>query len=123
MAKPKGHFDPEREPPSGGDYPLFPEEPPLPRSTSREAWADLQRSGRLGDKQMEALAIVKDHGPCTGQELQKFASSPSLWKRLSELRRKGHVIEHSKRRCSVTGRKAITWVAAETSTSDVLAAS
>lgn len=46
--------------------------------------------------------------PLTAGEL--FASRPgALWKRLSELRRKGWIEEAETRTCDVSGRRAITW--------------
>ncbi len=45
----------------------------------------------------------------TGQELAKLAKTPGIWKRLSELKRRGLICSLAKRPCKVTGRLSAVW--------------
>lgn len=89
----------------------------MSRETSTEAWHDMRDSELLGKRQREALDIIRSStqyhkGPRTAGEL--FWDSPgSLWKRLSELRTKGFIVECEPRECTVTGKRAITWELAD----------
>lgn len=68
--------------------------------------------GSLGDDQFEAYTAVFYHGPGTAKEIRKHVQScyrDGFHKRLSELRRKGHIKETGVRKCKVTGRAAIVW--------------
>ena len=82
----------------------------LPRSTSRKAYREIVKEGKLGEMQKNALYQISTYGPMTAQELQESCPYwPGIWKRLSELRNLGLIEECGKRRCSVTGKTAIVW--------------
>lgn len=79
------------------------------RETSLAAFQEIQQDGTLGARQKQALEILIQHGPLTGNEVSHKAGLPGLWKRLSELEDLGLVRSVGKRRCAVTGRQAMTW--------------
>lgn len=77
--------------------------------TSMIAWENLIESGKILGRQAEALRILAENGPMTAQELQQRGSRPGLWKRLSELQKKGYVEVLTLRSCSVTGELSKVW--------------
>jgi hypothetical protein len=81
----------------------------LPRQTSIEAYERLVKEGRLGQLQLKVAWLLASRGAMTAQELCREGGHSGLWKRLSELRELGHVVEVGTRKCSVTGREAILW--------------
>lgn len=75
------------------------------RDTSREAWAHLNESGTLAERQLAVLGVLCHREPCTATELEVRGG----WKRLSELERMGLVARGPARACRVTGHRAFTW--------------
>ena len=82
------------------------------RSNSSAAFAHISSTGALGEAQSEVLAALrKAKRPVTGRELAHHKRIDGAWKRLPELERAGAVRRCGSIKCSVTGRKATTWVA------------
>ena len=81
------------------------------QDTSLEAYKSILN--KLGEKQKEVLEIIKAYPSLTNTELaQKLNWSINrVTPRVFELRQLKLVIECMKRNCSITNRKAITWVA------------
>lgn len=81
-----------------------------PRS-SHEAAAGMIASGARTAQQAQALAAVKAHPGCTSHELAERSGMDryALARRLPECEgvKKGEI-----RRCTVSGRSAVTWVLA-----------
>ena len=77
--------------------------------TSVETYAELLASGKLGQRQREVIKALRNHGPMTGQEINRELGNQNGHKRLSELATLGIVVEMAPRYCRVTGRKAIEW--------------
>jgi len=78
-------------------------------STSHEAAAHIE--AKLGELQYNALLAVKKHPGKTALELEQAdgVMRSTYGRRMTELRRKGYIVEVDKRRCSVSGRSACTW--------------
>ncbi len=66
-------------------------------------------SGTLTVRQCEVLALLTEWPGRTAQELQEHTAMRGVWKRLSELRKKGYLVEKGTKKCSITGRNAIVW--------------
>jgi hypothetical protein len=79
------------------------------RETSLQAYAQLVRDGRISKAQLLAWSVLQQHGALTGRELDALAETAGLWKRLSELKRLGLIIEAGIRECRSSGRQALTW--------------
>ena len=84
------------------------------RSTSLEAYRDLQPSlGKRQQKVLRALQHMNSHGDYpTDLELTRFMGyyDPNKVRpRRNDLARLGRVVEHCKRKCTVSGRAAWTW--------------
>lgn len=77
------------------------------RDTSIKAFHEIK--GTLGSLQQEIVKVLNEYGAMTGRELDTYLNHPGAWKRLSELRRMGKVIEIGKRACKITGRTAYLW--------------
>ena len=86
--------------------------------TSVMSYTDLKASGKLGELQQKAYEKLLTIGPSTGQELSTNAAHPGLWKRLSELKKYGLVVEAGKRQCYVTGKTCLVWAAVVSVQSD-----
>ena len=78
--------------------------------TSLEAYEEIKKT--LGTRQLRVLEKL-DYNPTamTNTELSYAMDWPinTITPRIFELRAKGLVIEHEKRKCSITGRMAISW--------------
>ena len=79
------------------------------KKTSRDAYVASEASGALSMRRMQALKVLVEYGPMTGQELCQKAGVAGLYKRLSELEKSGHVKVIGEKNCSVTGIKAMLW--------------
>lgn len=77
------------------------------KDTSIKAFKEIK--GTLGSLQNEIVKVLNQYGAMTGRELDSYLSHPGAWKRLSELKRMGKVIEIGKRPCKITGRLAYLW--------------
>ena len=79
--------------------------------TSRQAWAELQDS--LPERQLEVLDALTElervRGPVTAGELGAASGIVGVWKRFSELERKGFIRRASIRPCRITGRMVTAW--------------
>lgn len=83
----------------------------MSRITSREAIKQLRNEGRISELQQQVLEILRlynGHG-ITAREMVVHGGPTGAWKRLSELARKGWVVEDGIKTCSVTGKRAIAW--------------
>lgn len=85
-------------------------------TNSNLAFKHVSSSGIQADQQAKALAVVKEFGYRTSRELANkvnggVLSHEALHKRLPELRAMGLVRNGDSRVCTVTGRKAQTWIA------------
>lgn len=88
------------------------------RDTSREAYAIEVAAGRIAGKQLMVwtwakAANEKHGGPVTACEfLATKVENINLFRaRIVELRDMGAIEEHGQRRCSITGRRVITYLA------------
>lgn len=81
----------------------------MTRETSRQAIQSARADGTATERQHEALRALIALREATGQELDRHAARPGLWKRLSELKRAGLATECGVRRCAVTGMLALVW--------------
>jgi len=83
------------------------------RETSIEAYKAIRSNGVLGERQLEALALLAVHGPITALDLNTIATAKGytmgLWKRLSELKRLGYVREQGTKVDVISGRRSIVW--------------
>jgi len=81
----------------------------LIRQTSLEAYSRIKKE--LGKRQQEIYDGFLGNGSCTNLELSKFLGIPinQITPRTNELVKQGYVKEYEKRKCSVSGRNAISW--------------
>lgn len=80
------------------------------QETSKKSWDEFKSSeshAKSIKAVIETLEISKY--PLTGREICVSAGIEGLWKRLSEMRRMGIVIEKGKRQCTITGKTSLTW--------------
>lgn len=87
---------------------------PIPRSTSLAAWQGLLTSDKLSKLYREVLRALYHNGPSTAKEIEFHSKKPGIWKRTSELRDTGYIIESSKRKCAITKEVVIEWCLPET---------
>jgi predicted transcriptional regulator len=69
------------------------------------------------DAASQVLALVREFPFRTARELankvnENILTADNVHKRLPELRRAGKVLNANRRRCTITGRTAITWMLA-----------
>lgn len=81
----------------------------MAKKTSLAAILKLTKTGAVADQQMIAWRTLYERRPMTGRELQAVTGIDGIWKRLSELKAIGLVVEHEIKICTVTGRSAIAW--------------
>ena len=81
----------------------------LVKQTSLEAYSRIKKE--LGSRQQEVYDGFLGNGTCTNLELSRSLGIPinQITPRTNELVKLGFVTEDEKRRCSVSGRKAIAW--------------
>lgn len=79
------------------------------RHTSVVAFKKFQASGMAKTRRGEAYAMLYAKSPLTGSELAHECKVPGMWKRLSELKTMGLVIETETRTCRRTGATAYAW--------------
>ena len=79
------------------------------RQTSRDAYDHIKSSGQLKRRMTEAYVCFYNHGPMTGQELNKKMSGDGAWKLCKPLQRREVLREVGVKACSVTGRVATLW--------------
>ena len=77
----------------------------------------LSSSNRNVEAAAKTLALVREFPYRTARELaykinEDVLSADNIHKRLPELRRAGLVANANRRRCTITGRTAVTWVVA-----------
>ena len=80
------------------------------QGTSRDAYYEIKPE--LGDRQRFVLNFLKTQiRPVTNSEISVQLKVPinQITPRIFELRQKGFVVSHGKKRCSVTGRVCLTW--------------
>jgi hypothetical protein len=80
------------------------------RDTSLLAYQDLKP--KLGDKQQSVLILIHAHPDCTDLELtykMGYTDPNKVRPRRKELLDYGLIVESGKRRCSVSGKLALTW--------------
>lgn len=88
------------------------------RDTSAEAYRHIEGLGVLSAMQRKVYEYLLRHGPMTGGELDDRLGGDSgkrghYHKRLSELQEMNAAKEHGQRKCSVTGRRSIVWIATQ----------
>ena len=81
------------------------------RQTSLQAYDHIIDTGKLGRMQQEVFNTLKQFGNMTNTELSGLAGLPinCVTPRMNELVKDGFVEGKQKRRCKITGRKAIEW--------------
>ena len=77
----------------------------------------LSSSNRNVEAAAKTLALVREFPYRTARELaykvnEGVLSADNIHKRLPELRRAGLVFNGQRRRCTITGRSAVTWAVA-----------
>jgi predicted HTH transcriptional regulator len=72
---------------------------------------------RLNHLQEKALASIREYGGLTREQVPEKTeiAAKSIEPRVSELRKKGLIVDSGKRRKNVSGKEAIVWVAVELS--------
>ena len=78
--------------------------------TSTQAWHEFKGSEDYTRARNLVLSVLTEDTPLTGREICAKAGQEGLWKRLREMEREGLVEIRDKRRCQITGKKALTWV-------------
>jgi hypothetical protein len=89
------------------------------RRTSIEAYMAIKESGQLSKCRLEAYEVLFHHGPLTATEVTVRHGVSNGWKRLSELKRFGVILETGVRPCSVTGHNATLWDVTDSSQLDL----
>jgi hypothetical protein len=82
------------------------------RQTSREAYEELCKSGKLRGQQEQVLASIVRYGASTSGELlaKMEIDNVNAWRaRFTELQARGLIAESTVRECKVTGKRAIVW--------------
>ena len=81
----------------------------MPQDTSLEAWEDIRKN--LRTRQQQVLSAFEKYGVCTNLEISHLTGIPinQVTPRTNELVKKNLIYEGKKRKCNVSGRKAITW--------------
>ena len=82
---------------------------PLPRPTSVAAWHALVESDKLSKLYRDVIRALYHNGPSTAKEIHYFTKLDGIWKRCSEARNDGFVIETGKRACSITKNVVVEW--------------
>lgn len=82
------------------------------RLTSIETYHQIKKEGLLKKLQLKVYEGIVNRGKCTATEaVQGFRKTThGLSSRFTELKRMGVIKEMPKRKCSITGRNAITWM-------------
>ncbi len=91
------------------------------RLTSQQAWDEVTGSDFISDNQKTVYCHVSKNGPCTAKEVQRIFElgresrgakgiAPALWKRFSELKRFGVIMECGTKKCSISGRNSTAWM-------------
>lgn len=84
----------------------------MTRETSRKAYEELLESGTVPKHQGQILAVVVATPDLTsGEILGKLeVQNVNAWRaRFTELQQRGLIVESGTRKCSVSGRTALTW--------------
>ena len=82
------------------------------RSTSIQAYREIQSNGLLSKRRFEVYDCLFHHGPLSSMEIKNRISSAALNStspRLAELRNMGVVAETGTKRCQHTGQTVILW--------------
>lgn len=96
---------------------VFPNREPIARTvdprTSVVSGEQLTDSGDRARQKNQILGVVQSHPGLTSRELAQASgiANEILHKRLPDLKRDGFVATGDARRCQVTGRQAMTWIA------------
>jgi hypothetical protein len=79
------------------------------RETSAVAYKEIQEDGILGRQQRIVVeCLIVSGAPLTASEIEE-RTNIRAHKRMRELSRLNRIVEAGQRKCSVTGRQAITW--------------
>lgn len=82
------------------------------RQTSREAYEELCKSGKLRGQQEQVLASIVRYGASTSGELlaKMEIDNVNAWRaRFTELQERGIIAESGQRTCKQSGRRGVTW--------------
>ena len=96
---------------------VFPSREPIARTvdphTSVLSGDQLTDSGARALQKNQVLGVVQNHPGLTSRELARVSgiANEILHKRLPDLKRDGFLATGDARRCQVTGRQAMTWIA------------
>ena len=82
----------------------------MTRTTSAEAWREIQEDGTLTNRQSEVFRYLEAHGPMTAEQLTDNSGIPGAWKRLSELEDMG-MVESLLKTTNKSGKRAFIWAA------------
>lgn len=86
------------------------------RTTSRDAYVHLVRTGQLLGKQRKIIDKLLQIGPATSGEILKKlrVANVNAWRaRFTELQARGLIAESGTRRCAVSGRTCLVWEATD----------
>lgn len=81
----------------------------MKRETSKEAREEFKSTNTQAYCMHLILDILDRYGPLTGREICEKADQEGLWKRLSEMEKLNIIETDGKKRCSVTGKRALVW--------------
>lgn len=86
------------------------------RTTSRDAFHELVRTGQLIGKQALIMNLLTAHGDATSGEVLKTlrVRNVNAWRaRFTELQARGLIVEVGQRKCAVSGRRCVVWHATD----------
>jgi len=86
------------------------------RTTSRDAFHELVKTGQLIGKQALIMNLLTAHGDATSGEVLKELKvrNVNAWRaRFTELQARGLIVEAGQRRCAVSGRRCVVWHATD----------
>jgi len=79
------------------------------KHTSIETYRQIEQDETINREQKAVLICFAEHGPLTGRQLDEIMVNPDGHKRISELSRRGSLINLRTIKDEKTGRPAILW--------------
>ena len=79
------------------------------KQTSIETYQQIEQDGTINREQKAVLICFAEHGQLTGRQLDEIMANPDGHKRISELSRRGSLINLRTIKDEKTGRPAILW--------------
>lgn len=106
-------FDLGTAPPTGDPLAAKPNHPAKrdDPASSHQSAREVEATGSAGAQRRAAIALVERHPGHTSLELAQYGQLDRLQlaRRLPECAKAGHLTRKDYKRCSVSGKKAVTW--------------